>query len=108
MSFLLLLLLLHYSTGPGGGCRLHGCRAIFLRDDNKDGTSTASTILLDNVEEIIAWLQFVGYDLKTFKAADLRHSIQLRELLLVLGANLAEESDHELAAAFRLAPGWSA
>ena len=56
----------------------------------------------------MAWAQFIGRDLKSLKLKDLRDSVQLHELLFVLGADRDDEDDDADdgdITALRLAPG---
>lgn len=83
-------------------CRLgHPHRAIFqIKNDDANPTSSA-TIVLNYVEEVIKWAQFVGHDLRTMEFKDLTDTVHHRELLFVLGADLDDTS----MASIRFAPG---
>ena len=76
----------------------------FDSDHGKSDSST-TTIQFENLEEILAWVQFVGYDSKTLKLENLRHTMHLRELLLVLGVDESEVDDGGTASTLRLVPG---
>ena len=89
-------------------------RAIFSCD--RDGSlPSVSAISLANLEEIVLWAQFIGYDLKTLQPEDAAKSVQLCEVLFLLGASSESsndaqngDSDDSTIATLRLAPGASA
>lgn len=74
---------------------------MFPRDGGANAL-TAAVIPLDNIEQVFGWMQFAGHDLKAMQIKDLRNTVPLRDLLLVLGAEL---EDNNTTPALRLAPG---
>ena len=76
--------------------------------DTPPPDSNAAVISLDNAEEVFAWALFIGQDLKAVQPMDLQSTVQLHELLLVLGVNLESKyGNKDIAAAIQLAPGRS-
>ena len=85
-------------------CLDHPRRAIFRSDGN--AITRAATIPLDNVGEIVLWLEFIGRDWKCLKPDDLKKPVRLAELLMALGANLNPvHDDIAMITPIRLAPG---
>lgn len=71
-------------------------------DDGRDG----GDIELNTAEHSLWWARFNGEEVpKSLPLKDLRDKIELRELLLVLGAGHNGDTLDSDAAAIRLAPG---
>ena len=63
------------------------CRAALCRESGKNvASASTSAISLDTLEEVLWWARFGDRDYKSLGSTNLRASVTLRELLLILGA----------------------
>ena len=81
----------------------HTYRAVFCRHDSAPNSDT--TIPLNDIEESIWWLHFIGNDWKSSDISLLERKVQLCQLLIALGAKPGDKDSSDGVATLSLALG---